>query len=335
MNSTSGSEPISPFVIRAAVERERRRSRLHLFIGVPLALVLGAALGVFGLRFAHERGWLNAASRAESHSYVTASATPSDLNAALDRQIALRRRLKELLAVAPDNARIIWRVLQDSGDGILTGTMITAADSAGAPVRGNVFAWAHEPAWDSCALAVRRDLPAIRAAAAHAGLSPRLVALPAICEQLRRAESFRETYKRFFSRFIPTGNLSMGVTGLKPETLRQMAPYFPAADRAALDSLSDTALVARLKSPDHSWSYLYAALCLSAIRTRWAASGVDLSRRPEIVMTVYNLGSGRCPPRNDPQAGGAIFRLGDKTYTFGSFAWEFYWSGILYPELPF
>lgn len=319
---------------RRPVPPPPRRSR-PLFLKVLLALVLFLLLLLGGTWLALRMGWAFAPSRAETRSFGAATAV-GGIRSDLERQIATRRRIESLLTRAPENARLVWRVLSDSGDGLLVATMLQAADSAsGASVTGNVFAWAHEPGWDSCAKAVESDLPAIRWAASRAGLSPRLVALPAICEQLRRTESFRELYKRFFTRFVPAGNLSMGVTGVKLETLRSMVSLFPPEERRAIDLLSDDSLETRLKSPDRRWAYLYGALCLYAIRQRWAQAGIDLSRRPEILMTVYNLGSNRCPPRPDPQAGGALFRLGAREYTFGSFAWEFYWSGVLYPELPF
>lgn len=318
---------------KPAPSPRRRRSPLWvlLFLPVLALLILG------GTWLAVTLGWTNAPSRIERRTFGQVFRS-GDIRAGLEDQIATRRRIESLLAHAPENAQLVWRVLSDSGDGPLVSAMLLVIDSTSAasvPVTGNVFLWAHDPAWDSCALAVAADLPAIRAAAAKTGLPARLVALPAICEQLRRTESFREAYKRIFSRFVPAGNLSMGVTGIKPETLRATSAWLPSADRPLIDSVSDDSLASRLKSPDHAWAYLYAALCMKGILRRWAAAGIDLSRRPEIVMTVYNLGSNRCPPRPDPQAGGAVFRIGTREYSFGSFAWEFYWSGILYPQLSF
>jgi len=316
-----------------AAPPRRRRSPLWILLALPVLALL--VLG--GTWLAVSLGWTNAPSRAERRSFGQAFRS-GDIRAGLEDQIVTRRRIESLLSRAPENAQLVWRVLSDSGDGPLVSAMLQVVDSTSAaaePVTGNVFLWVHDPAWDSCAKAVSSDLPAIRAAAARSGLPARLVALPAICEQLRRTESFRETYKRIFSRFVPAGNLSMGVTGIKPETLRATSAWLLPADRLLVDSVADDSLVARLKSPDHAWAYLYAALCMKGILRRWAAAGVDLSRRPEIVMTVYNLGMNRCPPHSEPRAGGAVFRIGAREYTFGSFAWEFYWSGLLYPQLSF
>ncbi len=295
-----------------------------------LAVMIPAGTGV-----AHLLGWTRAASRAETRTFGVDSALHS-MEDGLMQQIRTRRRIESLLADQADDAAAVWKVLDDSGDGLLVATMLRAIDSSrDVVVPGTVFEWSRTEAWDSTMAALRADLPAILAAAREMDLSPRLVALPALCEQLRRAESFRDRYKRMFGQFIPTGNLSMGVTGVKPETVRKLSKWCEPRFRYLVDSVPDEEIARRLQSGNHLWSYRYAALCLRCIRAQWAEAGVDLSQRPEILMTIYNLGMNKCPPRQNPQAGGAIFSLEEIEYTFGSFAWEFYWSGRAYPELPF
>lgn len=323
--------------------RERRRApevaavaaaplgRRVAFLGVVAVALLLA--GVVGTILSIRMGWTNARSRSEPPRPVRL-VFRTGIEADLDRQIRVRRRIGEILVSAPQRGEALWKVLGDSGDGLLLQTMLAVDDEP--HDSGQVpFAWSRSPLWDSTALAVRRDLPVIESAARRMGVSPRLVALPAICEQLRRAESFREAYKKFFTSFVPLSNVSVGVTGIKPESLDRLLPFCDSLDRALIDSVPVETIRRRLQEPDHAWSYLYAALYMKCILRQWREAGVDLSQRPEIVMTVYNLGVNRCPPRPDPLAGGAVFTIDGVEHSFGSFAREFYWSGLLYPQLPF
>lgn len=327
------TDPVPPGAIGGVGRntRWRRRRKLLFASAGALAVVLAVPAGV---RLAWSLGWTLAPSRAETRDLRPVRFDPGLLGE-LRRGIDTRRRLERLLVRAPRDAEAIGAVLRARGDGPLVANLLHVAETAGAPDSGTVFAWSRTPEWDSALVALRRDRGAILRVARETGLSPRLVALPALCEQLRRAESFRDRYKRLFGRFVPTGSLSMGVTGVKPETLRRLRPWCDPALAPWLDGVPDDTLRARLGSPDPLWAYRYGALCLSAIACRWRAAGIELSDRPEILLTAYNLGENRCPPRPDPRAGGAVFRLGGREYTFGSFAWEFYGSARAWPLLPY
>jgi hypothetical protein len=308
------------------------RQKLAWGTATATALLL---LFLAGTALAIQLGWTNARSRAESDLELHVPARVS-IESGLESQIRTRKRIERVLAVSPTTGQALWNVLSDSGDGLLLETMLTVADTSAARSRtARPFEWSQSALWDSTSVALQGDLPMIREAARRMGLSPRLVALPALCEHLRRAESFRETYKRLFTKFIPMGNLSMGVTGIKPESLGRLLPYCDSADLPLIDSMPLDTIRRRLQSPDHSWSYLYAALYMKCVIRQWREAGIDISRRPEIVMTIYNLGLNHCPPRPNPLAGGAVFQLDGVEHSFGSFSREFYWSGQLYPQLPF
>ncbi len=295
-----------------------------------VALLAGTWLGV-------KCGWTHAPSRADRIEVVgkDSSVSVQDL---LRRQIRTRERIGEWMKHDPVLGEAAWKVLSDSGDGLFVARMLDAGDwSRLRAPDGIAFGWSRTDIWDSTLAALVKDREVILLAARETGLSPRLVALPALCEQMRRAETFRDQYKRVFSKFIPTGNLSMGVTGIKPETLRRIVPWCDPRFLPWIDSVSDETIRHRLDDrDDHRWAYLYAAACLSAIQRRWQAeAGIDLTYRPEILLTIYNIGFHKCPPHAQPQPGGAVFKLGSTEYTFGTFAWEFYWSGRALQELPF
>lgn len=288
-----------------------------------------------GTALAIQLGWTNARSRAESDIGLQIPVR-SSIEAGLESQIRTRKRIEQVLPLSPAAGQALWTVLTDSGDGLLLETMLAVSDTSQARSKvSRPFEWSESPLWDSTRVALEEDLPVIREAARRMGLSPRLVALPALCEHLRRAESFRETYKKLFTKFIPMGNLSMGVTGIKPESLAKLLPFCDSADLPLIDSMPLDTIRRRLQSSDRSWAYLYAGLYMKCVIRQWREAGVDLSRRPEIVMTIYNLGLNHCPPRPNPLAGGAVFRIGDVEHSFGSFSREFYWSGLMYPQLPF
>ncbi|HNY32550.1 MAG TPA: hypothetical protein PKO15_16810 [Fibrobacteria bacterium] len=306
-----------------------------------MVFVFGAGCGVAlllgGTWISVQVGWTRAASRTDS--VITASSdsvmAPEDR---LRQEIRTRERILEWRRIDPVLGQAVDRVLADSGDGPFVSRMLDAGDWSRLRAPDGVpFAWSRTDIWDSTLQALRKDREAILMASRETGLSPRMVALPALCEQMRRAETFRDQYKRVFSKFIPTGNLSMGVTGIKPETLRRIVPWCDPRFLPWIDSVSDETIRKRLEDKDdHRWSYLYAATCLSAIRRKWLSeAGIDLAHRPEILLTVYNIGVHKCPPNREPQPGGAVFKLGGAEYTFGTFAWEFFWSGRALDELPF
>lgn len=51
--------------------------------------------------------------------------------------------------------------------------------------------------------------------------------------------------------------------------------------------------------------------------------------------TLYNLGFRTSKPNADPRAGGSTFQVNGKTFTFGTVAFDFYYSGELLKEFPY
>jgi hypothetical protein len=84
----------------------------------------------------------------------------------------------------------------------------------------------------------------------------------------------------------------------------------------------------------HYYSYLYAALFLKQIETQWKNAGYDISSRPEILTTLYNIGFANSKPNANPQSGGAEIDIGNFKYSFGSLGAEFYNSNELIAEFP-
>jgi hypothetical protein len=85
---------------------------------------------------------------------------------------------------------------------------------------------------------------------------------------------------------------------------------------------------------DHYGSYLYAGLYLKQIMTQWKSAGFDISKKPEIIATLYNVGFANSKPKADPLSGGAAIPVGDQVKSFGTLGAEFYNSSELLDEFP-
>ncbi len=86
---------------------------------------------------------------------------------------------------------------------------------------------------------------------------------------------------------------------------------------------------------NHYFSYLYAGLILRQIREQWLRAGYDVSSRPEILATLFNVGFRSSNPKPNPVVGGSRIEVGGRKYTFGGIAFEFYYSGELTDLFPY
>jgi hypothetical protein len=73
---------------------------------------------------------------------------------------------------------------------------------------------------------------------------------------------------------------------------------------------------------------------MKQIESQWRNAGYDISTRPDIFATLYNLGFYYSVPKADPKAGGAVIPVNDIEYTFGDLGYEFYYSGELSDIFP-
>ena len=183
----------------------------------------------------------------------------------------------------------------------------------------------------------------IRKAAYDAGINPRVLVAVVIAEQMRFFTSDRESFKKFFEPLKILGSLSqfsLGVSGVKPDTAKQIetnlkdsnSPFYISKEyENILDYKDDEGdLFSRLTdSHNHYYSYLYTALYIKEVESQWERAGYDISDRPEILATIFNLGFGKSVPKNNPEVAGSIIEIGGEKLTFGRLAYEFYYSGEL------
>jgi hypothetical protein len=215
------------------------------------------------------------------------------------------------------------------------------------------YAWLQSAEWNVLKTALTRDQEALLRASKDSGVPVRILIGPIIGEQLRYYTSARSVFKSYLqpqNSFIHLSQFSHGVAGLKPETAERIESLLRAKDSPwyigseyenILDYPSNTYDISsermnRISNrTDHYYAYLYVGLYLRQFMAQWQSQGYDISNRPEILATLYNLGHNRSIPKPNPAAGGAPITINDKTYTFGGLAYDFYWSGELQEIFPY
>ncbi len=218
--------------------------------------------------------------------------------------------------------------------------------------KSDSYEWLTSSEWSVLRRAFSGDKEALLRAAHDTDMSPRILMAPIIGEQLRFFTSARSSFKSYFEPlklFAHLSKFSFGVAGMKPETAQRIEEnlknpksnfYIGPKYEHLLDYPEgvdiDSARMARITNEkDHYYSYLYVGLYLKQFIAQWKNAGYDISNRPEVLATLYNLGHNRSIPKPDPAAGGAPITLLGKTYTFGGLAYDFYWSGELQELFPY
>ncbi len=211
--------------------------------------------------------------------------------------------------------------------------------------------WIGTREWKVVAGGLDKDIALIQRVSLETGVSPRLIAAVVVPEQIRFFSSNREVFKRYFEPLKILGSLStfsLGVSGIKQETavaIEQYAntpssPLYPGIGYAELLAYphgvnKNDELYKRLTNEkDHYYSYLYTAVFIKEILTQWELAGYDISNRPEIVATLFNVGFEKSNPHKSPKVGGARITVGGLDYTFGELAGLFYNSSELSAFLP-
>ncbi len=216
-----------------------------------------------------------------------------------------------------------------------------------------IFPWMNNVEWATIKEAIVKDQDSINSAAKVAGIEPRLLVSATIVEQVRLFNSEREIFKKFFEPLKILGNankISLGVMGIKENTAIQTeehlkdasSPYYLGSQLAnVLDFPVPEDIAgqryARLTAEEdkHYFSYLYGALYLKQMLTQWEKAGFELKFRPEIVGTLFNVGFPQSHPNPTPKVGGSKIEVDGTQYTFGSLAYEFYYSGELTDAFPY
>lgn len=218
----------------------------------------------------------------------------------------------------------------------------------------SAFEWMNIMEWQDFKIAVAKDKKVIDSVAKLTGVESRLIVACLVGEQIRLFNSERETVKTWISPLkvlTVESQFSFGVTGIKAHTAKRIEGYLK--DRESefylgekyenllSFSSADTAIINaerinRLTSfHNHYYSYMYAALFLKQIKHQWEKAGYPIDRRPEILVTLFNVGFPHSKPKPNPRVGGSTIKIRDRAYTFGAIGYQFYYSGELYDLFPF
>jgi hypothetical protein len=218
-------------------------------------------------------------------------------------------------------------------------------------VNNKEYNWANTDEWALMKEVFTRDQEVINRAAKDAGISPRLILSGVIGEQFRFFSSRRESFKSYFEPLkilASLSNTSFGIAGLKPKTVgiiednlkNSKSPFYlgPAMEHIVdynpgVDVESER-MNRITNAKDPYYSYLYAGLYMREIIAEWQKAGFNISNRPEILSTLYNLGFYYSVPKENPSVGGTVINVNNTDYTFGDLGYEFYYSGELSDIYP-
>ena len=215
----------------------------------------------------------------------------------------------------------------------------------------NAIEWMNQPEWQALKESIIKDSAAINRAAKISGVEPRMIVGCLVGEQIRLFNSKREIFKRYLGPvkvLSVQSQFSFGVNGIKDFTAKMVEDHLK--DRTSpfymgpkyehiLDYhgfANDSVRIKRLVDyHDHTYSYIYTGCIIHQTRNQWKKAGYDISNRPDILFTLFNVGFVASKPSANPQCGGSHITVGDKVYTFGVIGFDFYFSGELADVFPY
>jgi hypothetical protein len=280
-------------------------------------------------------------------------------------------KMAALNKVFPFNGQIIWKATRYCENPQMIDQMIAAAEvyikdneeynnlkseletilgKNTNTINHHVVPWMNTQEWEALKVAILKDKKLIDSAAYLTGVEPRLIVGCLVGEQIRLFNSKRETYKKYLGPvkvLSVQSQFSLGVNGIKEFTARQVENnlkndtsifYMGKEYEHLLDFKTnepDTERVARLVDyRNHLFSYIYTGCILHQTMLQWKRSGFDISDRPDLLFTLFNVGFPQSKPKADPKCGGSHITVADKIYTFGAIGFDFYYSGELAEEFP-
>ncbi len=214
----------------------------------------------------------------------------------------------------------------------------------------NLFEWMNTEEWQVLKASILKDEKVIDSVEKVSGVCSRMIVSVLIGEQIRLFHSNREAFKKWMQplKILTTETkYSLGVTGIKEVTAiktekylkDKKSPFYIGEKYEHLLNFPDSVIqnqryIRLTNSKNHYYSYLYAALSIRQINEQWQKAGFTISQRPEVLATLFNLGYEVSKPKENPSVGGSRIIVNEKVYTFGSLAFEFYYSGELSKEFP-
>ncbi len=216
----------------------------------------------------------------------------------------------------------------------------------------NAIPWMNDPGWPALKRAMVNDAEKIRKAGEITGVDPRLIAACTVGEQIRLFNSHREDVKRYLGPAVMSvqSQFSLGVNGIKDFTAAAVernlkdstSVYYMGKkyehildyDTSQMHDLTTARFNRLVDYRDHLYSFIYAGCILHQTMLQWKRAGYDISDRPDVLCTLFNLGFSASKPNPSPRCGGSHVSVGGRVYTFGVLGNDFYYSGELNEEFP-
>ena len=341
--------------------------RLTIDLLLVLFALAGAAIlgawGLYQLGVTNNRGAVD-----KNYRYLAEVAESQQAAEDEEADAQLAEHLEQLARLAhryPLNARLIMRGTAHSDDPAAMGRMLAAlrvyvpeisesSDYSNHPDNpdsaANAIPWMNGPEWPVLKDAIAHDSALIREAGRLTGVEPRLIVGCLIGEQIRLFNSKRETFKKYLGPvkvLSVQSQFSYGVNGIKDATAEAVEQhlkdstsefYMGRAYEHLLDFETDDHETERYNRlvdyHNHLYSYIYTACILHQTMLQWRRAGYDISNRPDVLFTLFNLGFDRSVPKADPMPGGSTLTVGERDYTFGAIGFDFYYSGELADIFP-
>lgn len=352
---------------------KRKGIRITYFVFLHAFAIAGAAIigawAIYKLGLTNNRGAID-----QNNRYLAEIATIEIPTDSISISAADANRMIKMAAlnkVFPFNGQIIWKATRYCENPQMIDQMIAAAEvyikdneeynnlkseletilgKNTNTINHHVVPWMNTQEWEALKVAILKDKKLIDSAAYLTGVEPRLIVGCLVGEQIRLFNSKREMYKKYLGPvkvLSVQSQFSLGVNGIKEFTARQVENnlkndtsifYMGKEYEHLLDFKTnepDTERVARLVDyRNHLFSYIYTGCILHQTMLQWKRSGFDISDRPDLLFTLFNVGFPQSKPKADPKCGGSHITVADKIYTFGAIGFDFYYSGELAEEFP-
>lgn len=214
-----------------------------------------------------------------------------------------------------------------------------------------VIPWMNTVEWQALKEAIVNDSALINEAGRLTGVEPRMIVSCLIGEQIRLFNSKRETFKKYLGPMkvlSVQSQFSYGVNGIKnltaiavEEHLKDTASvfYMGTAYEHLLDFETEDHQTERYNRlvdyRNHLYSYIYTGCILHQTMLQWKRAGYDISDRPEILFTLFNIGFEQSEPKANPICGGSHITVNEQIYTFGAIGFDFYYSGEMADIFPY
>lgn len=230
-------------------------------------------------------------------------------------------------------------------------TDITLSEKLSGIKNQNIFVWQNSEYWTIIKNALIKDEDKINEVSDITGISSRKIVSIVIVEQLRLYYTQRELFEKVFKplKILASANkMAWGIMAIKEKTAITIEDnlkdknsdfYLGKEYENLLDFKTSDKTKERydrlINEKDHFYSYLYGALYIKQIEAQWNKHGYDISNRPEIISTIFNIGFKNSIPKENPLVGGSSIEILGTKYSFGSLSHEFYYSGEMEDIFPF